>query len=155
MTFIEKINSLPFINKLLICYYLFQYVFNIMFGPESLTPYAVKISIFRKKQHFKRFLFISYLSFLLNIWFLIHPTKVNYINTIMLNITASVGLILFTNNNILLMAKIFHVLNLLIIGMVGFYTLKQKGSYVNIYTLILILYIVFVYIYRNSIYVLK
>lgn len=147
-------KHLPLSNKVLLGYYVFTYVCSVLLGPESLNyPIFKNIVTFGKTQHYKRFLFITNISMLLNIWYLLLPSHETYFNAIFANSIAAIYYFLIVKD--IPIGNINHILNFLLVFIHGIKYLFVKKNPFNKITLLLVIYMVVLYIFRHKVYKLK
>ena len=143
-------NELPIYNKVFIFYYVLSYLINTIFGPQALYFPKMTFNIIRCPGDFKRFIFMSYIGFLLNAYFLYKPTKINYINAVLLNTVATIGHFKYRSEKKI--GNYLHLINLLIVGIYGSYILCKKEKAYDISTIVLLIYISLIFIFKSFVY---
>ena len=139
------------INKILVIFYLYLYVSYVFFGPDHLYYPKFKVDLLDEKHELKRFIWITYIGLLVIAYYFAFPNYTNFVNAFIFNF---IVLISYVKNKSRIEGTIFHMFNLIPVLIYGLYTLDfNKGRYeFNMITLTLILYIVFLEIFKRKLY---
>ena len=139
------------INKILVIFYLYLYVSYVFFGPDHLYYPKFEVDLLDEKDELKRFIWITYIGLLVIAYYFTFPTYTNFVNAFIFNF---IVLISYVKNKARIEGTLFHLFNLIPVLIYGLYTLnfKKEVYHFNIVTIVLILYIVLIEIFKRRLY---